>query len=152
MPGCLCPTNSHVELITFQIGDACFGIDILLVQEINKLTEVTRVPLAPDYVKGILNLRGRVITVIDIGKRLGVSSRCEGKSRINIIVNFENEMVGLLVDSIGEVLPAESNLIEQMPSNVDSLQGRFYTGVLKAEKQLISILNLAEVLDEQEMT
>jgi purine-binding chemotaxis protein CheW len=118
----------------------------LRVQEINKLTEVTAVPLAPDYVKGVLNLRSRVITVIDVGKRLGLASRDEGRRRRNIIVLFENEFVGLLVDDIGNVFRAEIENIEQLPANVDGVQGRYIEGVLKTEKLLIGILNLAEVL------
>jgi purine-binding chemotaxis protein CheW len=138
----------YVDLTTFNIGDACCGINILRVQEINKLTEVTCVPLAPDYVKGILNLRGLIITVIDVGKRLGLpsSEADEAKNQRNIIVYYENESIGLLVDSIGDVFRAENENIEKPPANVVGIQGQFFEGVLKTEKRLISILNLAEVL------
>jgi len=135
-----------VELATFYIGDACCGIDILKVQEINKLTQVTPVPLAPEYVKGILNLRGRIITVVDVGKRLGLPSRCEPNHRRNIIVRFENEFIALLVDSIGDVFRTEMENIEMPPANVAGNQSQYFEGVLKTEKQLISILNLAAVL------
>lgn len=148
MPGRLERSQSYIDLTTFNIGDACCGIDILRVQEINKLTEVTCVPLAPDYVEGILNLRGQIITVIDVGKRLGLpsSEADDAKNRRNIIVHFENESVGLLVDSIGDVFRAEKENIELPPANVVGIQGRYFEGVLKTEKQLISILNLAELL------
>jgi purine-binding chemotaxis protein CheW len=138
----------YIDLTTFNIGDACCGINILRVQEINKLTEVTCVPLAPDYVKGILNLRGQIITVIDVGKRLGLpsSEADEAKNQRNIIVYYENESIGLLVDSIGDVFRAENENIEKPPANVVGIQGQFIEGVLKTEKQLISILNLAAVL------
>ncbi len=141
-------SRSYIDLTTFNIGDACCGINILRVQEINKLTEVTRIPLAPDYVKGILNLRGQVITVIDMGKRLCLpsSEADEPKNRRNIIVHFENESIGLLVDSVGDVFRVEKEDIEKPPANVVGIQGQFFEGVLKTEKQLISILNLAEVL------
>jgi purine-binding chemotaxis protein CheW len=135
-----------VELATFNIGDACCGIDILKVQEINKLTQVTPVPLAPEYVKGILNLRGRIITVVDVGKRLGLPSQCEANHQRNIIVRFENEFIGLLVDSIGDVFRTERGNIEMPPANVTGNQSQYFEGVLKTEKQLISILNLAAVL------
>jgi purine-binding chemotaxis protein CheW len=148
MPGRFEKLPSFVDLSTFNIGDACCGINILRVQEINKPTEVTRVPLAPDYVKGILNLRGRIITVIDVGKRLGLpsSKADEAKKRRLIVVYFENESIGLLVDSIGDVFRAENENIEKPPANVVGIQGQFIEGVLKTETQLISILNLAEVL------
>ena len=157
MPGCLEMSLPYIDLTTFYIGDACCGIDILRVQEINKLTEVTCVPLAPDYVKGILNLRGQIITLIDVGKRLGLPSSLgsphpsaavadKAKKQRNIIVYFENESIGLLVDSIGDVLRAENENIEKPPANVVGIHWKFFEGVLKTEKQLISILNLAEVL------
>lgn len=139
-------TQPHIELITFYIGDACCGIDIAKIQEINKLTQVTCVPLSPEYVKGILNLRGQIITVMDIGKRLGLPSQCETDHQRNIIVQFENESIGLLVDSIGDVFIAERNSIEKPPANVVGIQGQFFEGVLKSEKKLICILNLAAVL------
>lgn len=139
-------TQPHVELITFNIGDACCGIDIAKIQEINKLNQVTCVPLSPEYVKGILNLRGQIITVMDIGKRLGLPSQCETDHQRNIIVQFENESIGLLVDSIGDVFIAERNSIEKPPANVVGIQGQFFEGVLKSEKKLICILNLAAVL------
>ncbi len=148
MPSCFERSQPYIDLTTFNIGDVCCGINILLVQEINKLTEVTCVPLAPDYVKGILNLRGQIITVIDVGKRLGLPSGepDEARHQRNIIVHFENESIGLLVDGIGEVFRAENENIEKSPENVAGMQGQFFEGVLKTEKQLISILNLAEVL------
>ena len=138
--------QSYLDLTTFSIGDACCGINILKVQEINKLTRVTRVPLAPEYVKGILNLRGRIITVMDLGKRLGLPSLRETSHQRNIIVSFENESIGLLVDSVGEVIRTGRGNIEKPPANVVGIQGQYFEGVLKTEKQLISILNLAAVL------
>jgi len=139
-------SKPFVDLATFNIGDACCGIDILKVQEINKLIQVTPVSLAPEYVKGILNLRGRIITVVDVGKRLGLPTRCEIKHQRNIIVRFENEFIGLLVDSIGDVFRTQMDNIEMLPANVAGNQGQYFEGVLKTQKQLISILNLAAVL------
>lgn len=139
-------TSSHIELTTFYLGDACCGINILMVQEINKLTEATPVPLAPEYVKGILNLRGNIITLIDAGKRLGISSEPEKMKQKNIIVRFENESIGLLIDRVGEVLRAEKENIEEPPANVGGIQRKYIEGVLKTEKELISILNLNNLL------
>ncbi|MBI5592529.1 MAG: chemotaxis protein CheW [Deltaproteobacteria bacterium] len=148
MPSRFERSQSYVDLATFNVGNACCGINILRVQEINKLTEVTRVPLAPDYVKGILNLRGQIITVIDVGKRLGLPSGevDDARKQRNIIVHFENESIGLLVDNIGDVFRAENENIEKPPANAVGIQGQFFEGVFKTEQQLISILNLAEVL------
>ncbi len=138
--------SSHVELATFYLGDACCGINILSVQEINKLTEVTPVPLAPEYVKGVLNIRGNIISLIDAGKRLGISSELEKKKQMNIIVLFENESIGLLIDRIGEVVRAEKENIEEPPANVGVIQRKYIEGVLKTEKELICVLNLNNLL------
>lgn len=135
-----------LELTTFMVGNACCGIDILKVQEINKLTQVTYVPLAPEYIRGILNLRGQIITVVDVAKRLGLSSAYEPKRQRNIIVRFDNESVGLIVDGIGDVFRTQWQDIEKPPANVVGVQGRYFAGLLKTEKQLISILNLDAVL------
>ena len=136
----------YIELTTFNIGDACFGINILNVQEINKLTRVTPVPLAPEYVKGILNLRGQIITVMDVGKRLGLPAQCETKHQRNIVVCFKNEFIGLLVDSIGDVFRTGRKNIEKPPANVVGLQGQFFEGVFITDNQLIGILNLTALL------
>jgi len=138
--------DGYLDLVTFYIGDACCGIDILQVQEINRLVEVTCVPLAPEYVKGIINLRGQITTVIDLGKRLGLPSEQKMKFRKNIIVCCENEFIGLLVDSIDDVVSAERDHMEKPPLNMNALQGQYVEAILKTEKQLISILNLGEVL------
>lgn len=148
MSGSFERSQPYVDLTTFHIGDACCGINALAVREINKLTEVTRVPLAPDYVEGILNLRGQIITVINVGKRLGlpVSESDAAKNRRNIIVHFENEYIGLLVDRIGDVFRVKIENIEKPPANVVGIRGRYFEGVLQTEKKLISIINLYEVL------
>jgi purine-binding chemotaxis protein CheW len=138
-----------VELATFYLGDALCGMDILKVQEINKLLEMTEVPQAPDYVKGILNLRGQIVTVIDLGKKLGLSLTDLGIHTRNIIVNSKNEYVGLLVDRIGDVERTDWDKIEPPPANIGGVQGKYFDGVFKKENSLIGILNVEEVLKEE---
>jgi len=140
--------NKTVELATFYVGDALCGMDILKVQEINKLLEMTEVPLAPDYVKGILNLRGQIVTVIDLGNKLSLSeTKTSGETR-NIIVNSNGEYIGLLVDKIGDVERTDEQDIEPPPANIGGIQGKYFEGVFKKEKSLIGILNVEEVLKE----
>jgi purine-binding chemotaxis protein CheW len=144
--------NNHktVELATFYLGDALCGMDILKVQEINKLLAMTNVPQAPEYVKGIVNLRGQIVTVVDLGKKLGLSKTDLGANTRNIIVNSENEYIGLLVDSIGDVERTDWDKIEPPPANIGGVQGKYFEGVFKKEKSLIGILNVEEVLHEEE--
>jgi len=141
-------SSQDLEFSTFYVGGALCGINILNIQEINKHFEITRVPQASDYVEGILNLRGRIVTIIDLGKKLGLDPVNKGKDNRNIIVNSEDEHIGLLVDGISDVVIAKQEDIEPAPSNIGGMKGKFFQGVLKTEKQLIGILDIDEVLKE----
>jgi purine-binding chemotaxis protein CheW len=99
--------SGMVELATFYVGTSLCGMDILKVQEINKLVEMTVVPQAPDYVMGILNLRGQIVTIIDLGKKLGLSSTEMSPDTRNIIVNSKGEYIGLLVERISDVVTSD---------------------------------------------
>ncbi len=140
--------NKTVELATFYVGESLCGMDILKVQEINKLLEMTEVPLAPDYVKGILNLRGQIVTVIDLGSKLKLADTETSGDTRNIIVNSNGEYIGLLVDKIGDVERTEEEDIEPPPANIGGIQGRFFEGVFKKENSLIGILNVEEILKD----
>jgi purine-binding chemotaxis protein CheW len=140
--------NKTVELATFYVGDSLCGMDILKVQEINKLLEMTEVPLAPDYVKGILNLRGQIVTVIDLGSKLNLADTKTGSETRNIIVNSNGEYIGLLVRKIGDVERTEEENIEPPPANIGGIQGRYFEGVYKKEKSLIGIVNVEEILKD----
>jgi purine-binding chemotaxis protein CheW len=141
-------SSIDIEFSTFYVGGALCGIDILNIQEINKNFEITKVPQAADYVEGILNLRGRIVTIIDLGKKLGLEPASKAKDNRNIIVNSEDEHIGLLVDSIADVVLAKSSAIEPAPSNIGGVKGKFFEGVLKTETSLIGILDINEVLKE----
>ncbi len=135
-----------VELATFYVGDALCGMDILKVQEINKLMQMTKVPQAPDYVVGILNLRGQIVTIIDLGLKLGLGATDLSQDPRNIIVNSAGAHVGLLVKKISDVVSADMERRESAPSNMRGIQGEFFTGVYKTDTSLIGILNVDKVL------
>jgi len=141
-------SSIDLEFSTFYVGETLCGIDILNIQEINKHFEITTVPQASDYIEGILNLRGRIVTIIDLGKKLGLTPVNKNKNNRNIIVNSKDEHIGLLVDSISDVLLAQREDIEPAPANIGGVQGKYFKGVLKTEKQLIGILDIEEVLKE----
>ena len=142
-------TRPTVELATFYVGEALCGMDILNVQEINKLMDMTKVPQAPDYVTGILNLRGQIVTVIDLGKKLGLTCTDLSDSTRNIIVNSENEYIGLLVSSISDVVEAQWDKVENPPANIGGVQGAFFKGVFKTQDRLIGILDVNKVLADE---
>jgi purine-binding chemotaxis protein CheW len=138
--------NQAVELATFYVGGALCGMDILNVQEINKLMDMTMVPQSPEYVTGILNLRGQIVTVIDLGKKLGLSQTDLSDSTRNIIVNSDNEYIGLLVSRISDVVRAKWEKVEEPPANIGGVQGAFFKGVFKTKDRLIGILDVNKVL------
>ena len=139
-----------VELTTFYVGDGLCGMDILNVQEINKHMEITKVPQAPECVMGILNLRGQIVTIIDLCKRLGLPSVENDGGGRNIIVNSDGEYIGLHVQQISDVVQADWESVEPPPANIGGVQGKYFEGVYKTEKSLIGILNVTEVLRDED--
>jgi purine-binding chemotaxis protein CheW len=135
-----------VELATFYVGNGLCGMDILKVQEINKMMQMTKVPQAPDYVLGILNLRGQIVTIIDLGKKLGLGETDVTKDPRNIIVNSAGGHVGLLVKQISDVVAADMSKLERAPANMSGIQGEYFTGVYKTKNNLIGILDIDRVL------
>ncbi len=137
------------EVSTFYVGDALYGMDILKIQEINKQMEMTSVPQSPDYVKGILNLRGRIVTIIDLSKKLGLTATGSSEDARNIIIKSQNEQIGLLVDRLGDVVQASWDSVEPPPASLNELQGKFFQGVYKTGNTLVGILDMEEVLREE---
>ena len=136
-----------LDLATFTIGGAAYGIDILIIQEINKLLELTPVPGALPYVQGILNLRGQIVTVIDLGLKLGLRNTHLNQQGRNIIVRSRGEYIGLLVEQISEVVRVDVNELESPPANMNGVQGEFFHGIIKTEDRLIGILDVEKALD-----
>lgn len=139
-----------VELATFYIDNALCGMDILKIQEINKLIQMTTVPKAPEYVLGILNLRGQIVTIIDLGKKLGLGTTTMDNDPRNIIVNSPGGHIGLLVSKISDVVSVDIERIESAPANMSGIQGEYFTGVYKTSNNLIGILDVDKVLSFDE--
>ena len=145
-------TGKLVELVTFFLGGSLYGIDILKVQEINKVKEWTPVPHSEAFVKGILSLRGSIVTILDLGKKIGLADTAVTENTRTIIVNSEEKQcVGFLVDGIGSVTHANWDHVCDPPPNVNAMQGRFLEGVLKTETDLIAILDVEEVFGDVEI-
>jgi purine-binding chemotaxis protein CheW len=135
-----------IELITFRLGETLYGIEIKKVLGINKILDITPVAQAPDYIKGLLNLRGQIICIIDLGIKLGLGSSTMGKEGRIIIVSYNDEYIGLQVDQIFDVVVSEKNEMAPPPPNLGKVQGEFFTGVVKTETSLIGILKIDAVL------
>ncbi len=140
-------SNNEMQITCFQIGEVLCGIDIRYVQEINKKMNVTQVPLSQDYIKGIMNLRGQIVTVIDLGKKLGMSPvKSSDETRITI-VNWNEEFVGLMVDKIYDVISVGQQEVMPPPSNIKGAKGKYFHGVIKKDSDLIGILEVDLVLE-----
>ncbi len=139
-------TPNEVKFSTFMIGSAILGIDILKIQEINKQFEITKVPQAENYIRGILNLRGKIVTIIDLGQKLGLEPVKKHKDNRNLIIESDGEYIGLLVDRIGDVVNANLENLDPPPSNVGGINKKFFKGVLKTEANLVGVLDTDAVL------
>ncbi len=133
-------------LCTFYIDRHQFGIDILKIREINKNRTITTVPQAQEYILGVMNLRGRIVSVIDLAKKLGLAFTVRGKKSRTIIVSSQDEYIGLLVDRIGDVVPVRPEDVAPPPANIGGVMGIFTEGVLKTSSGLIGILDVEAVL------
>ena len=138
--------NIEMEVNTFYIGDYLFGIDINLVQEINPHLDYTPVPHAPFHIKGVMNLRGKIVTVIDMREVLSLKKKDISNEQRNIIIESEGELIGLIVDKISDVMDLNTSLIEPSP-RLRGMDGRFVRGVYKLDKQLLLLLNVDEVIN-----
>ena len=145
-------TESKVEVqqyATFYVGNLLLGIDIGQVQEINRQLDVTNVPQAPKCVRGVINLRGEVTTVIDLRTILGLEQTEVTENSRNLILNFEGETLGFLVDRVSDITALKSSEVDPPPSNIKGIQGKYFLGVHALETEILVLLNLDAVLAEE---
>ncbi len=149
--------NSHkkddqlLQLVTFSTGDEEFGVDILKVQEIILPMAITKVPKAPEFVEGVINLRGKVIPVIDLRRRFGLKSKAQDKYTRIIVIEINQMIVGFVVDSISEVLRIPANTVEPPPPVVAGLESEYISGVGKLEDRLLILLDLDRLLSREDV-
>ena len=139
-----------LQLVTFSIGDEEFGVDILKVQEIIRTMEITKVPKAPDFVEGVINLRGKVIPIIDLRKRFGMATRVHDKDTRIIVIEINNMIVGFVVDSVSEVLRISADTVEPPPPVVAGVESEYIKGVGKLADRLLIMLDLDRLLSREE--
>lgn len=137
---------SELQFVTFYVGDILLGIDIRQVQEINRQLSVTEVPHSAGYVKGVINLRGEVATVVDLRTILKLPVGNETRESRNLVVHFQGESIGFLVDRVSDILTIERRNINPPPTNVDGVDGRLISGVSALEKELLVILDVDALL------
>jgi purine-binding chemotaxis protein CheW len=142
--------KNRLVLISFYLGENLMGLDTLRTQEIIKIEELTPIHRAPAYVLGLINLRGHIVTILDLGRKLGLApSWIQERNRV-IIVGAGDEFIGLLVDRISEVIAVQEKDLQSAPAQIQEVEGRFFRGVCPLETGLVTILDLDEVLLEKE--
>jgi len=151
-----------LQITTFYVGDTLFGVNILQVKEINNQMKYTPVPDSANFIKGLFNLRGQIITIFDLAKRLGrPDTEIQGKTR-NLILKTDiettlirdknkleeigSDAVGFIIDKIGDVIEIDENDIQQAPANVGDISKEFIKGVVELKSDLLILLNVQEII------
>ncbi len=141
--------NTSVVLTLFNVGDIPCGINTSHVRGIIKHFEITNVPGAPEYVRGVLNLRGQILTVIDLRKKFGLESLAISHKMGLVVISSEGEDIGLLVDVVKDVVTADSKDLKTPPSNIGEVTGKFFSHILKMKKERFAVLNLYQLLKSE---
>jgi len=144
--------NELLQLVTFAIGEEEFGIDILKVQEIIRTMAITKVPNSPPHVEGVINLRGKVIPVIDLRSRFLLESKPHDNQTRIIVVDLHRVVIGFVVDGVSEVLRIQSNTVEPPPPVVSGIESEYIKGVGKLDNRLLILLDLDKLIPIEELT
>jgi purine-binding chemotaxis protein CheW len=135
------------QFSTFFVGELFFGVDVLNVQEVLRFQPMTPVPQAPEVIEGLINLRGQIVTAIDMRRRLRLPPRAEDKAPMNMVVRTSDGAVSLLVDEIGDVLDMDAATYERPPQNLDPATSDLIRGVYKLKDQLLLVLDEERTVD-----
>ena len=138
------------KYLTFMLGREAYGLEILRVREIIGMMDITRVPRMPEFVCGVINLRGRVIPVVDLRARFGMDKQDTTKETCIIVVDLENCFMGIVVDSVWEVLDIHEDEIDETPEFGIAVDTEFIKGMGKAREYVIMLLDIAKVLKAEE--
>jgi purine-binding chemotaxis protein CheW len=145
------PSAASRELIAFRIGDQEFCVDIMSIREIRGWTKTTTLPRSPAYVRGVVNLRGAVLPIIDLSSRLGFADSEPTDRSVIIVAQIEAQLVGLLVDAVSEIITVTSTDIQPTPDVASDLVKTFVQGILAIEGRMISLISLDHVLPQMQL-
>ncbi len=137
-----------IQLVSFRLGNEEFGIDILKVQEINRMVEITKVPEAPHYCEGVINLRGKVIPVINLRTKFSLDPLEWDKSTRILVCDVNSHVIGMIVDSVEEVIKIPQSTIEPAPDIVTTVSSDYINGIAKQETRLLIFLDVGKIAGE----
>jgi len=139
-------SEDHDDFVTMVVGGQLFGIAVLTVQDVLGPQMITRIPLAPREVAGSLNLRGRIVTAVDVRLRLGLDAREEGDEGMSVVVDHEGELYSLIIDEVGEVLSLPRSTWEPTPATLDPVWRDFADGIHRLDNKLMVVLDVGRLL------
>ncbi|MGE8232676.1 MULTISPECIES: chemotaxis protein CheW [unclassified Stenotrophomonas] len=139
------------EYLSFTLGNEHYGVDILKVQEIRGYDAVTRVPDAPDYIKGVINLRGTIVPVIDLRLKLRLDEARYDAFTVMIVLNVEDRVVGIVVDSVSDVIPLNAEQIRPTPEFGAAVDTRFISGIGTQDDRMLILLDIETLLDTADL-
>lgn len=138
-----------LQLVIFQLGEEEFGLDIMQVEEIIRIPDITRIPHSPDYVKGVINLRGKIITVVNLDTRFGMEQKVHDDNSRIIVAEVDENVVGIVVDSVSEVLRLPLSTLEPVPEIISGkINANYLKSVGKLEDRMLILLDITKVVME----
>lgn len=144
-------SSEDQQFLTFNLADEYYGVDILKVQEIKGYTTVTRIPNTPDYLKGVLNLRGTIVPIVDLRMKFGMGATEPTSFTVVVVVNVRNRVMGFLVDAVSDVLDLNAKNIQPPPELGNAVDITFVAGIGNANDRLVTLLDIDRVLTEDEL-
>ena len=142
-------TGDMSQFISFRIGEEEYGVDIMAVREIKGWTSVTKLPNTPDFVRGVLNLRGVIVPIFDLRCRFGMGETEATKLHVVIIVTVRERTIGILVDAVSDILTANAEQIRPVPEMDRDRQERFLAGLITVEERMVALIALDELFDSK---
>ena len=142
--------EANAQIVSFRLANEEYGVDIMRVQEIILPGQITQMPQVPDYICGLINLRGSVIPIVDLRKRFGLTVAKKDENTRIIVVNVAGKTIGIVVDAVNEVLRFSSEQTEPPPSSIVGIEHSYIRGLVKFENKLLILLNIDNVLSHEE--
>ncbi len=145
------PAAKAGQYLTFLLSDRAYGVPIGSVREINRMTQITPVPRTPVFIAGVMNLRGKIVPVVDLRIKLGLDARAASRSTCIIVIESEGRLMGVIVDSVSSVIDLPAGQVEPAPEMGESTRLRYVIGMGKVENDLVILLDIAATLSAQEL-
>ncbi|MBN2402521.1 MAG: chemotaxis protein CheW [Spirochaetes bacterium] len=145
-------SSSSIQIVCFKIGKEEYGVDILKVQEILNLPKITTLPKASEFILGVIDLRGKILPIVDLSKRFGIEVNRTSNATRSIVVKIKGKEVGLAIDSVSHVVKVESDDIEPPPAIVKGISGRYIVGIAKVSEEFVVILDIDQIFSASELS